>query len=396
MNQLACYTMTSTNSDQRQRNTSRRRFLQTSGAATVAAVGLSGCLGGGGDGSGGGGGTKGSAKGDKLADEIVFYSTGGSWAKKLSSAVLKPFEDKFGVRVNLQTYGDPSAMLAKIKAGQVELDAMLMTEPPLYQGIKDGVWGPLRRENIPNLERLRVFKPWNVPYDPGERIHNVPNTYGAYGLVYNKSETDIKPKTWDDLYTEKLKGDISFSQFTSPAVGTAALDLGYKLNEFPGNEKKVNKVWERVRKQNKYMYQWWNSATTAQRLFLNKAALAGNFWYGRLYILKTENDLPMRYILPKNGAVGYVSVWAINSKIEDPKRYTCETLFNYILSNEPSRRLAKAIPYAQANKIANPPKSYKMNPDANHPEKVNIWDQSIVQKHEKEWTNKLLKIFRGS
>jgi spermidine/putrescine transport system substrate-binding protein len=373
----------------RQRGISRRQFLATAGGATVTASALGGCLG------DGGGSTKGSTGNDKYADSITFYSTGGSWARKLEREVLKPFEEKFGVTVNLQTYGDPSAMLAKIKAGQVDLDAMLMTEPPLYQGIKDGIWGPLRKENIPNLDRLRTFKPTNVPYDPGERIHHVPNTYGAYGMVYNTQEFDSEPKTWQDLYSKRLDGKLTLSQFMSPVVGTAALDLGYKLNEFVGDQSKVKKVWNRVRKQDKYMYQWWNSATTAQQLYTNRAALAGNFWYGRTYILRAENGVPVKYTLPKNGAVGYVSVWTINADIEDPKRYTCETLFNYILSNEPSRRLAKAIPYAQANKIDNPPKKYDMNPDANHPELVKIWDQSLVQKHEKEWSEKLLQVLRG-
>jgi spermidine/putrescine transport system substrate-binding protein len=350
---------------------------------------LGGCLG------GGGGGTKGSAGNDKYADSITFYSTGGSWARKLESELLKPFEEEFGVTVNLQTYGDPSAMLAKIKAGQVDLDAMLMTEPPLYQGIKDGIWGPLRTKNIPNLDRLRTFKPSNVPYDPGEEIHNVPNTYGAYGIVYNTQEFNSEPKTWEDLYTKSLKGKLTLSQFTFPVVGTAALDLGYKLNEFVGDQSKLKKVWDRVEKQDKYMYQWWNSATTAQQLYTNGAAVAGNFWYGRTYILRAENNVPVKYTLPKNGAVGYVSVWAINADIDDPKRYTCETLFNYILSNEPSRRLAKAIPYAQANKIDNPPEKYAMNPDANNPDLVEVWDQSLVQKHEKKWSEKLLKLLRG-
>lgn len=376
-----------------QESVSRRRFLRTAGAAgTVAALG--GCLGGGGGSNSANGGTTGSSD-KQLADKITFYSTGGSWARKMDKALLKPFTEKTGVKVNLQTYGDPSAMLSKIQAGQADVDAMLMTDPPLYQGIKSNIWAPLRTENIPNIDRLRTLKPSKVPYDPGDEIHHVPNTYGAYGLVYNTKKVDAKPERWKDLYTNSLKGKLTLSQFTSSVVGTAALDLGYDINSFAEDDSKVEKVWQRVKKQNQHVYQWWDSATTAQQLYTNNSSVAGNFWVGRTRVLNEENDVPVKYTLPKEGAVGYASVWAVNANLEDPKRYTCERLLNYILADKPSRRLAKVISYAQANKITDPPKGYKSIPDRKYPDRVKVWDQSVFQKHRQKWSQKFQQIVRG-
>ncbi len=377
-------------------STLRRQFLKSAGAAGAIAA-LSGCTGGGGGGNGsdGSGGTTGSSDSNNLANSITFYSTGGSWARKMDEAILKPFQEETGVKVKLQTYGNPSTMISKIKAGQANLDAMLMTDPPLYQGIKDGIWAPLRTENIPNLDRLRTLKPSEVPYDPGDKIHHVPNTYGAYGLVYNTKKVDKEPKGWKDLYTSSLKGNVTLSQFTSSVVGTAALDLGYDINKFVKDDAKVKKVWKRVKKQNKYAYQWWDSATTAQQLYTNNSALAGNFWVGRTRVLKNENNVPVKYTLPKEGAVGYASVWAINSNVDDPKRRTCEKLLNYVLADKPSRRLAKKISYAQANKISDPPESYSTIPDKKYPDRVKIWDQSVFQEHQKQWSQKFQQIVRG-
>ena len=377
-------------------STLRRQFLKSAGAAGAIAA-LSGCTGGGGGGNGsdGSGSTTGSSDSNNLANSITFYSTGGSWARKMDEAILKPFQEETGVKVNLQTYGNPSTMISKIKAGQANLDAMLMTDPPLYQGIKDGIWAPLRTENIPNLDRLRTLKPSEVPYDPGDKIHHVPNTYGAYGLVYNTKKVDKEPEGWKDLYTNSLKGNVTLSQFTSSVVGTTALDLGYNINKFVKDDAKVKKVWERVKKQNKYAYQWWDSATTAQQLYTNNSALAGNFWVGRTRVLKNENNVPVKYTLPKEGAVGYASVWAINSNVDDPKRRTCEKLLNYVLADKPSRRLAKKISYAQANKISDPPESYSTIPDKKYPDRVKIWDQSVFQEHQKQWSQKFQQIVRG-
>lgn len=378
-------------------STTRRRFLRTTGVAASATTALSGCLGGESEdnASGGGNGTTTGKSGDELADKITFYSGGGSWGRKLNEAILKPFEEETGVTINHQTHAGAGALLSKIKAGQADVDAMQMTDPILYQGVKDGIWGPLRRKNIPNLDRLVTQKPSEVPFDPGEEIHFVPNTYGAYGLVYNTERVASEPKTWEALYTDKFKGKLTLSKFTSSVIGTAAVDLGYNVNEFPQDSEKVEKVFERLKTQNEHMYQWWDSGTTAQELYTNESAIAGNFWVGRTRVLNNENNVPVKYTLPENGAIGYASPWALNDELSDPKRYTCERLFNYVLANEPSRRLAEKISYAQANKITNAPESYESIPDRKHPERIQLWDQSVYNEHQEEWSQRFQEIVRA-
>lgn len=377
---------------------SRRRYLRTTGVAIAATTTLGGCLGGGGGDSGNGGdanGTTAGGSGDEFADEITFYSGGGSWGRKMNEAILEPFEEKTGVTINHQTHAGAGQLLAKIKAGQADVDAMQMTDPVLYQGVKDDIWGPLREENIPNLDRIVTMQPSEATFDPGERIHFVPNTYGAYGLVYNTEELSSEPGNWEDLYTSELEGSLSFSKFTSSVIGTAALDLGYDINEFASDSDKVDEVFQRLEKQHSHMYQWWDSATTAQQLYTNNSAIAGNFWVGRTRVLNNENDVPVKYTLPEDGAVGYASPWAINSELSDPKRYTAERLLNYVLANEPSKRLAEKISYAQANKIEDPPESYASIPDRQHPERIHLWDQEMYQNHQKDWSQRFQKIVSG-
>lgn len=369
---------------------SRRRYLRTTGVAIAATTTLGGCLGG--DNGGNANGTTAGESGDQFADKITFYSGGGSWGRKLNEAILTPFQEETGVTVNHKTHGGAGSLLAKIKAGQADVDAMQMTDPVLYQGVQDGIWGPLRRENIPNLDRLVTQKPSEVPFDPGEDIHFVPNTYGAYGIVYNTEEVSSEPKRWEDIYTDGLEGKLTLSQFTSSVVGTAALDLGYDINEFPSDEEKVEDVFGRVEEQNEYMYQWWDSGTTAQQLFTNGSAVAGNFWVGRTRVLNNENDVPVKYTLPESGAVGYASPWAINAELSDPKRYTCERLLNYVLADEPSRRLAERINYAQANEVTDPPESYESIPDRKHPDRVHLWDQSVYGEHQQDWSQRFQQI----
>ncbi|QHS16057.1 extracellular solute-binding protein [haloarchaeon 3A1-DGR] len=388
----------------------RRRFLRNSAVGVTVGATVSGCLGGGGNGNGsgngdgngnGGGNGNGDGNGEatgsgdpELADEITFYSTGGAWLRAMDETIITPFEEEYGVSVDLQPYGNANQVISQIRAGQVDLDAMLMVDPALYRGVNEDIFAPLRLENIPHYDAIETFHPEEVPYDPGDRVHHVPNTYGAYGLTYNTETFDSAPTSWSELYTEELSGQLTYSGFTAPVVGNAALEEGIDFNTLEGGGDAVDTVFDRVSQQNEYMYQWWDSAATAEELYTNESAVAGNCWVGRVQSLRDEEGVPVEYTLPEEGATGYVSVWAINDEIEDPRRYTAELLLDYVLQEEPSRRLAEEIHYGQANAFSDAPESYQEIPDVQYPDRIHIWDQDVFAPNQQEWAQRFQEITR--
>ena len=91
----------------------------------------------------------------KLADSIRFGSYGGSWQKNLTKAVIEPFEKEYGVKIIQGSYGGEEEVLAKIRvSGGDSYDLITINESGFYPGVLQGLFEPLRLENIPNFERM--------------------------------------------------------------------------------------------------------------------------------------------------------------------------------------------------------------------------------------------------
>ena len=61
----------------------------------------------------------------KLTKTMRFMSYGGSWQEALTTAAIKPFEDKYGVKVLQESYDSEAELIAKMKAaGPGEYDVV--------------------------------------------------------------------------------------------------------------------------------------------------------------------------------------------------------------------------------------------------------------------------------
>lgn len=398
-------------SDSRSGTNGRRTFLKAASAGVVA--GLAGCLGGGGGSESSGGSGDGTASGGseststggtasssggsgELADKINIYTFGGTNGEGIKKAYIDGFSEEYGVEVNHQTISSGWDLIPKIKNDSVEAHVVEQNPGSVLGGLPD-VWTDIRLENIPTVtENLTVDRlrgdAAETTFDPGETWHYVPKEVWAQGLVYNHNELD-EPSSWQDIYTSELKGKLTNTGFVSLAMGVAGREAGVDFNEVAADESVANAIWDRMETQNEYVYQWWESGSSAQQLLTRESALAGNFWYGRVGALK-DDGVPVSYTVPEEGTVGGVSCWTVGVT-EDPGRYTAEKFIDYQARPEPSTAYSKIIPYFQPYDVPNAPEAYQQNPDRKNIEDIELWDYSLVQENREEWSQQFQKIVRG-
>jgi spermidine/putrescine transport system substrate-binding protein len=388
---------------------SRRRFLEHTAAAAAGVVtGLAGCLGGGGGGNdseGGetatgtavGGSTSSGGGSGELADKINIYTFGGANGEGIKKAYIDGFVEEFGVEVNHQTISSGWDLIPKIKNDSVEAHVVEQNPGSVLGGLPD-VWTDIRLENIPTVtegltvDRLRGDAE-ETTFDPGDAWHYVPKEVWAQGLVYNHDQLD-EPSSWSDIYTADLKGKLTNTGFVALALGVAASEAGVDFNEIESDQAVADKIWSRVETQNEYVYQWWESGSSAQQLLTRESALAGNFWYGRVGALRDSEGVPVSYTVPEEGTVGGVSCWTVGVS-EDPGRYTAEKFIDYQARPEPSHEYSTMIPYFQPYEVPDPPEAYRENPDRKNIESLKLWDYQLVQENREQWTQEFQKILRG-
>src|SRR5689334_14083040 len=75
----------------------------------------------------------------KLSKTLRFSSYGGNWQEGLTTAAIKPFEEKYGVQVLQESHGSEAQLIAKMKAsGAGAYDVVTVNESGLYLGVKQG------------------------------------------------------------------------------------------------------------------------------------------------------------------------------------------------------------------------------------------------------------------
>ena len=124
------------------------------------------------------------------AGELNFYN----WGNYTSPDLIKKFEAKYDIKVNITDYDSNDTMLAKVKAGGQGFDLVCPSASYVPILIKEGLLLESRPDKLENFKN--VAPEWrNPPWDPG-RHYTVPWQWGTTGIVVD---------------AEYYKGDINTS-----------------------------------------------------------------------------------------------------------------------------------------------------------------------------------------
>lgn len=388
-----------TGSNRTQSLNNRRTFIKTAGVGT--AVALAGCLGG--DDGGSGGGTAGSP-GDELADKLQVLTWGGSYGKKQKQVFIDGFQEEYGVEIEWGEFGSDWDLLSKQKAsGEGKVDIVQPSSSGGFVAIKDNLLEPINLDNLENWDNvLDDFK--NPTWDAGEDVHLVPLVYGGNGMVYNYEQyappdgsAGDEPKVWDDIFNDQTKGNISMPSSIDSIVTIAAHDHDdVNVENFTdAYEANMEKVWERIEYYNDHVFQWWDSGSTMQQLLTNESAIAGQLWVGRVYVLREEEDVPVRYKVPDDGTNFWVDSFAIAKGTK--RKHTAEKFIDYTLRVDKSIKFGEEIPYAPGVEIpeSKRPDTLSENDDLGNLDKLIQIDPQLVLDHRKEWSKEFQQITRG-
>ena len=102
------------------------------------------------------------------------------WSNYIAPETVRKFEQRHGVRVNLDLYDTNEAMLAKVQSGNVDYDILCPSSYPIEILIAQGLLRPLDLSALPHLPNVDpVFL--DRSYDRGNRF-SVPYFWGTAGI----------------------------------------------------------------------------------------------------------------------------------------------------------------------------------------------------------------------
>ncbi len=156
---------------------------------------------------------------------IYAYDSFASWG--LKNATIPQFEQRYNVHVEVRTYGDAGQVLGKaiMEKSNPQADVIIGVDNSLLQKALDNdVFEPYTPENLSSI-------PEEFDFDPSH--HVVPFDYGYVALVYNKSQVQNPPQTFDDLIKPEWKDKIILEDPRTSSTGMVFLLWSIAAN---GNE----------------------------------------------------------------------------------------------------------------------------------------------------------------
>ena len=250
------------------------------------------------------------------------YGSDESWA-------VKQFTERYGVKVEHDYFTSEEELLTKLRTAPGVYDVLLPNVAYLAIAMEEGLLEPIDTEKLKNWETmLPRFKKLEV-INRGGKIYGVPWTWGATAVVYNSK---VFPKGVDSMqvfWDPRYKGKIGWWDSYEDSMVLVGIAMGEKS---PYHPKDLDAIKAKMMDLMPNVKTLWASEDEFDKLFANNDITLGIFWSGSASRAKNALGLPMEFVVPKEGGIGWIDTWAIAK--DAPNREAANKWIDYMISSE--------------------------------------------------------------
>ena len=308
-----------------------KRFIASIMMGAMVTMSLAGC------GSSTQSAASGSSSGSKELNVIC-------WSEYLPDEVVKGFEDKYGVTVNLTTFTDPDEMLAKMKSGSKGTydmiigpaqDTQILKSQDLIQKLDTS-----KIENFKNIDEQYLKE----PNDP-QNEYSIPDLGTSILIAVNTDKIKDDIKSYKDLLNPKYKDTMVVVEDARPIVGIGLMANGYKINDTSDDGLKKAEEYLTQLKPNIHAF----NGDSPKTLLLNGECSLGLVYGGECALAAKENPA-IKVVYPQEGIYFTFDMMMKTNGAKNAEN--ADLLMNYILDPEVSATISKNFPYVNPNKAA--------------------------------------------
>jgi spermidine/putrescine transport system substrate-binding protein len=154
------------------------------------------------------------------------------WCDHADPALLQPFEEANGIKVNVKEFEGTGAGLALVEQSQPgDWDVMVIDSIDVPRGVDRGLFEPLPEDQLPFADLFPEVKMDGQTVIDGKR-YAITEKFGYNTIGFNKDKVDVADmQSMAALTDPKYKGRIAIYDYYLPVMGMAALAIGKKTSE---------------------------------------------------------------------------------------------------------------------------------------------------------------------
>jgi spermidine/putrescine transport system substrate-binding protein len=222
------------------------------------------------------------------------YGTDEAWA-------LEAFKKKTGLNVVHDYFNSEQEMLTKLRTSPGAYDVVLINSTYTQQASAEGLIQPIDTSKVTNFGSLLPAMRDSVYLNTDGKTYGISWVWGMTGIAYNEDTVKPAPTSVEVLWDPKLAGRVCLRDDAIEVVSFAAIATGQDMN----HPKDLDKIRAKLLALKPQVKTFWASEDEWNKFFAAKQFDVSTYWSGSAARSKTNSKLPVGFMIPKEGGIGW-------------------------------------------------------------------------------------------
>lgn len=249
------------------------------------------------------------------------YGTDETWA-------TAAFEETTGHIIVHDYFNSEQEMLTKLRTNPGTYDVVMINAAFTGQAVEEGLIQPIDTAGIANVAGLAPEMATSELLTMDGAVYGVPWVWGLTSIAVNDNAFDTPPTSVDVMWDESYKGKVVLRDDALEAVQFAALATGQNINEI--ND--LDAVREKLSSLMPQIRTFWSSENDWNQMVASGQLDVGTYWSGSASRAKTNFNLPVTFVIPEEGAIGWLDGLSIPAGADNVEG--AQAFIDYMISPE--------------------------------------------------------------
>lgn len=244
-----------------------------------------------------------------------------AWPGYADADVVKAFEKRHGVRVELTVIDSDTTLWQKVSGNRgADFDVFAVNTAELQRYIERGLVQPVDMERVPNTRRqLPRFRAVGTiaGLTRAGKVFGIPYTFAEMGLIYDRSQFGAPPDSLAALWDPRYRGRVLAYDGASHNFSLAALATG-STRPFAIADGDWPRLVEKLVALRRNSLGFYSEPDESVQLFRRQGAalMFANYGMQQVQLLRAAGA-DVGYVIPREGALAWLDCWAITRGAQD-------------------------------------------------------------------------------
>ena len=228
------------------------------------------------------------------------YGTDEPWA-------IAAFEKATGNKVVNDYFNSEQEMLTKIRTNPGVYDVVMINSAFNDQATSEGLIQPIDTSKIPNYADIGAEKAKSPMLVHDAKVYGVPWVWGLTSIAVNDKAFDKTPTSIQVMWDAAHKGRVVLRDDALEAMQFGAIATGQSINDI----KDLDKVKAKLTSLMPQIRTFWSAENDWNQMVAGNQIDVGTYWSGSASRAKKNFKLPVTFVVPEEGAVGWLDAFSI-------------------------------------------------------------------------------------